>query len=159
MTIHPGPVSDHLPAVSDILARHQGIEGALLPVLHEVQAALGHIPAAALPQIAGALGLSKAEVYGVLTFYHDFRQTPAGRHTVRICRAEACQAMGAEQIAARAQQSLGLDWHETSPDGRITLEPVFCLGLCACGPAAMIDGRLVARLDPERLDALLEGLR
>lgn len=102
--------------------------------------------------------MSTAEIHGVVTFYHDFRRAPAGRHVVKICRAEACQAVGADQLAALVRDRLGLGWHDTSRDGRITLEPVFCLGLCACGPAAMVDGRLVARLDRDKLDRLLEGL-
>lgn len=158
MTIHPGPVSQRVSAVGDILKRHQGIDGALLPVLHDVQAAFGHVPPEVLPQIATGLGLSQSEVHGVVTFYHDFRQSPAGRHVVKLCRAEACQAMGADRIAQRAQDRLGIGWHETTADNRVTLEPVFCLGLCACGPAAMVDGRLVGRLDADRLRDLLEGL-
>ncbi|WP_323038650.1 formate dehydrogenase subunit gamma [Gemmobacter sp.] len=158
MTIHPGPVSQRASAVADILKRHQGIDGALLPVLHDVQAAFGHVPQEVLPQIAAALGMSNAEVHGVLTFYHDFRSSPAGRHVVRLCRAEACQAMGAEDLAQRAQDRLGIGWHDTTADNRVTLEPVFCLGLCACGPAAMVDGRLVGRLDADRLDDLIGGL-
>ena len=101
----------------------------------------------AIPQIAKALTLSKAEVHGVVSFYHDFREKAAGRHVLKLCRAEACQTMGADAVADRIKQALGIDWHETTPDGRVTLEPVFCLGLCACGPAAMVDGRLVGRCD------------
>lgn len=157
MTIHPGPVSQRASAVADILKRHQGIDGALLPVLHDVQAAFGHVPQEVLPQIAAALGMSNAEVHGVLTFYHDFRSSPAGRHVVRLCRAEACQAMGADALADHARAATGLDWHGTTPDGALTLEPVFCLGLCACAPAAMVDGRVVGRLDAARLDAILAG--
>lgn len=119
----------------------------MLPILHAVQDAFGHIPEAAIPQIAAALMLSKAEVHGVISFYHDFREKPAGRHVLKICRAEACQTMGGDAVAERIKAALGIDWHETTPDGRVTLEPVFCLGLCACGPAAMVDGRLVGRCD------------
>jgi formate dehydrogenase subunit gamma len=133
--------------IAEILEAHSGLEGPLLPILHAVQASFGHVPQAAIPQIAAGLGLSKAEVYGVISFYHDFRETPAGRHVLKLCRAEACQAMGADRVAGAVKAALGIDWHETTPDGRVTLEPVFCLGLCACGPAAMVDGRLVGRCD------------
>lgn len=133
--------------IAEILQAHQGLEGPLLPILHAIQEAFGHIPEAAVPQIARALMLSKAEVHGVVSFYHDFREKPAGRHVLKLCRAEACQTMGADAVADRIRRALGIGWHETTPDGRVTLEPVFCLGLCACGPAAMVDGRLVGRVD------------
>lgn len=139
--------ADTTDRISEILDSHSGLEGPLLPILHAVQEAFGHVPQAALPQIAKALNLSKAEVHGVVTFYHDFREAPAGRHVLKLCRAEACQAMGADRVAGAVKAALGIDWHETTPDGRVTLEPVFCLGLCACGPAAMVDGRLVGRCD------------
>jgi formate dehydrogenase subunit gamma len=133
--------------IAEILTEHLGLEGPLLPILHAIQAEFGHVPQSAIPQIAAALMLSKAEVHGVISFYHDFREAPAGRHVIKLCRAEACQTMGADAVAARIKAALGIDWHETTPDGRVTLEPVFCLGLCACGPAAMVDGRLVGRCD------------
>lgn len=133
--------------IAEILEAHQGLEGPLLPILHAIQEAFGYVPDSAIPQIAAALMLSKAEVHGVISFYHDFREKPAGRHVLKLCRAEACQTMGADAVADRIKVALGIDWHETTPDGRVTLEPVFCLGLCACGPAAMIDGRLVGRCD------------
>lgn len=133
--------------IAEILDAHQGLEGPLLPILHAVQATFGYVPDSAIPQIAAALMLSKAEVHGVISFYHDFRAAPAGRHVLKLCRAEACQAVGADAVAGRIKAALGIDWHETTPDGRVTLEPVFCLGLCACGPAAMVDGRLVGRCD------------
>lgn len=133
--------------IAEILEAHRGLEGPLLPILHAIQAAFGYVPEAAVPQIAAALTLSKAEVHGVISFYHDFRSAPAGRHVLKLCRAEACQTMGADAVADRIKNALGIDWHETTADGRVTLEPVFCLGLCACGPAAMVDGRLVGRCD------------
>lgn len=133
--------------IAEILDAHQGLEGPLLPILHAIQAAFGHVPDSAIPQIAKALMLSKAEVHGVISFYHDFRSAPAGRHVLKLCRAEACQTMGADAVADRIKAALGIGWHETTADGRVTLEPVFCLGLCACGPAAMVDGRLVGRVD------------
>ena len=150
---------DITPQIAEILTAHQGREGALLPILHDIQAAFGHVPQSCLPQIAKALNLSKAEVHGVVSFYHDFREAPAGAHIVKLCRAEACQSVGADRVAAHAKGALGVDWHGTTPDGRVTLEPVFCLGLCACGPAAMVDGRLVGRVDEARLDGLLAGVR
>jgi formate dehydrogenase subunit gamma len=137
----------HSDRIAEILEAHQGLEGPLLPILHAIQAAFGYVPDSAVPQIAKALMLSKAEVHGVISFYHDFRSAPAGRHVLKLCRAEACQTMGADAVAGRIKAALGIDWHETTPDGRVTLEPVFCLGLCACGPAAMVDGRLVGRCD------------
>jgi formate dehydrogenase subunit gamma len=133
--------------IAEILDAHRGLEGPLLPILHAIQEAFGYVPDTAVPQIAKALTLSKAEVHGVISFYHDFRDKPAGRHVLKLCRAEACQTMGADAVADRIKQALGINWHETTPDGRVTLEPVFCLGLCACGPAAMVDGRLVGRCD------------
>ncbi|MBK6466087.1 MAG: formate dehydrogenase subunit gamma [Rhodobacter sp.] len=137
--------------LADILDAHRGMEGALLPILHAVQAAFGHVPQEALPIIAKDLNISKAEAHGVMSFYHDFRKKPAGRSVLKLCRAEACQAQGSDALAAAVQAKLGLDWHETSADGTVTLEPVFCLGLCACGPAAMVDGQLVGRATVETL--------
>ncbi|WP_417766989.1 formate dehydrogenase subunit gamma [Stappia sp.] len=131
------------------------LEGPLLPILHAVQREFGFVPADALPVIAEGLNLSRAEVHGVVSFYHDFREQPAGRHVVKLCRAEACQSMGGDAVAERMRDRLGVDWHETTADGNVTLEPVFCLGLCACAPAAMVDGRLVGRVDGARADALL----
>jgi formate dehydrogenase subunit gamma len=138
-----------LAAIDAIVDDHLGLEGPLLPILHAVQARLGHVPAEAVPQIADRLNLGRAEVHGVVTFYHDFREAPAGRRVLRLCRAEACQAMGADALAAVVQRALGIGWHDTTPDGAVTLEPVFCLGLCACGPAAQVDGRLVGRATAE----------
>ncbi len=140
--------------LDEILAEHQGLEGPLLPILHSVQAAFGHVPQDTLPVIAKHLNISRAEVHGVVSFYHDFREMPAGRHVVKLCRAEACQAMGADALAGRVQAALGCDWHETAGD--VTLEPVFCLGLCACGPAAMVDGALIGRVT---LDAIMAKVR
>lgn len=145
--------------VGDILRAHEGMEGPLLPILHAIQAAYGYVPRDALPIIALGLNLTRAEVHGVMSFYHDFREDPAGRHVLKLCRAEACQSMGADRIAARAKGALGIDWHETTQDGAVTLEPVFCLGLCACAPAALVDGRVVGRVDDARLDALIAEVR
>lgn len=159
MTATPGLDPAGQQTVDGILAAHRGTEGALLPILHDVQAAFGHVPPAALPLIAADQGISRAEAHGVMTFYHDFRDHPAGRHVLKLCRAEACQAVGADALADHARARLGVDWHGTTPDGALTLEPVFCLGLCACGPAALVDGQVVGRVDAARLDALIGGLR
>jgi formate dehydrogenase subunit gamma len=131
------------------------LDGPLLPILHEIQKVLGWVPDAAVPLVAEALNLSRAEVHGVISFYHDFRRSPPARHALRICRAEACQSMGGERLAAHAVARLGIDFHQQTADGRVGLEPVYCLGNCAAAPAAMLDGRLVGRVTPERLDALL----
>lgn len=147
------------PRLDEIIAAHLLREGPLLPILHDVQAEWGHIPDAAQPVIAKALNISKAELHGVVTFYHDFRDHPAGRHTLRLCRAEACQAMGGNATAEAAKKALGIDWHGTTPDGAVTLEPVFCLGLCACAPAAQLDGQLHARVDTDKLATLIASVR
>ncbi|MGV8985173.1 MAG: formate dehydrogenase subunit gamma [Cypionkella sp.] len=145
--------------VEEILVRHQGMEGALLPILHAIQAEFGYVPQEVLPVVAKAMNISRAEAHGVMSFYHDFREAPAGRHVLKLCRAEACQAMGADRVADHAKRTLGLDWHETAKDGSVTLDPIFCLGLCACGPAAMVDGKLVGRVDEAKLTALVEGFK
>ena len=145
--------ADRAGALIEALRRQRG---ALLPMLHALQDEFGYIDRAAVPLIAAALNLSRAEVHGVISFYHDFRRRPAGAHVLKLCRAEACQSMGANALAAKARERLGVDWGETSPDGRVTLEPVFCLGLCACAPAAMLDGKVVGGLNEARLGALLD---
>ncbi|ANN73732.1 formate dehydrogenase subunit gamma [Bordetella bronchialis] len=142
-------------AAARAIEAHQGVPGALLPILHAVQHELGCIPAEAVQPIAEALNLSRAEVHGVITFYPHFRQTPPGRHVVEVCRAESCQAMGGEQIAAHARKKLGCDFHATSADGAFSLEPVYCLGLCAQSPAMLVDGVPYARLTPKRFDTIL----
>ena len=139
----------------DIIKPHLGQEGSLLPILHDLQQVFGHIPSEAVPVVAEALNLSRAEVHGVVTFYHDFRERPAGRHVVKLCRAEACQAAGGDALAACAEAKLGVAMGDTSADGRISLEPVYCLGLCATAPSAMVNGRVVGRLTAQRLDAML----
>ncbi|MBU6297032.1 MAG: formate dehydrogenase subunit gamma [Alphaproteobacteria bacterium] len=143
----------------EIVQAHRDMEGAILPILHALQAEFGFISDEAVPIIAQALNLTRADVHGVITFYHDFRRAPPGRHVLKLCRAEACQSMGAEELAARARERLGLDWSETAADRSVTLEPVYCLGLCACAPAAMLDGKPVGRLDDERLDDMLNEAR
>jgi formate dehydrogenase subunit gamma len=129
--------------------------GALLPILHALQKAFGYIEREAEPLIAEILNLTRAEVHGVVTFYHDFRHSPPGRNVLKLCRAEACQSMGAERLAARAQARLGVGFGHTTADERVSLEPVYCLGLCATAPSAMLNGRVVGRLDDKKLDLLL----
>lgn len=143
----------------EIVEAGRHVSGATLPMLHALQDEFGYIDQSAVPLIAEATNLSRAEIHGVLTFYHDFRREPAGRHVVKLCRAEACQAVGAVALAEHAKRRLGIGWHETTPDGRVTLEPVFCLGLCACGPAALVDGEPVSGLDPAAFDARLAEMR
>lgn len=141
----------------EIARRHAAVDGGLLPALHELQAVFGHIPPAAIAVVADAFNLSRAEVYGVVTFYHDFRSEPAGRHVLKLCRAEACQAVGGVATAEAAKRCLNLDWGGTSADGAWTLEPAFCLGLCAIGPSALLDGCPHARLDEAAIVALIDG--
>lgn len=159
----PNPYLDDAPgksvAARDLCARHGDDPAALLEILHELQVLEGHVPQASLPEIAQALNLSRAEVHGVVSFYHDFRGKPAGKVTVKICRAEACQSMGAlaliEKICARHGIALG----ETSEDGEVTVEPVYCLGNCALSPAALVNGKPYGRLDEERLEAAIAEAR
>ena len=145
--------------IAEILDAHMGLEGPLLPILHAIQHEFGYVPDAAIPQIAAALTISKAEVHGVVSFYHDFREKPAGKHVLKLCRAEACQAAFGNKVADCAKAKLGIDWHETTPDGQVTLEPVFCLGLCALGPAAMVDGKLVGFLTPKSVEKLIDEVK
>ncbi len=135
----------------EIIAQHIGLEGPLLPILHAVQHEWGHVPEPAIPVIAQALNLGRAEVHGVVSFYHDFRGSPAGRTVIKVCAAEACQAVGGRDLATATLRAFGLPAYGTTPDGRVTVEPVYCLGLCACGPAAMVDGALKGRATPEML--------
>ncbi|WMT72105.1 formate dehydrogenase subunit gamma [Bradyrhizobium sp. Ash2021] len=145
---------------ADIIAELAHLEGATLVILQALQEAFGYVPEPAIPMIASAINLSRAEVHGVFTFYHDFRREPAGRHVLKLCRAEACQAAGGDALAARAEAKLGITVGSTTADERVTLEPVYCLGLCATAPSAMLDGRVVGRLNEARIDALVaEALR
>ena len=144
---------------AEIINRHGARPEMLVQILHAFVERYSYISDEAIRQIALALNLSRAEVHGVVTFYHEFRHQPAGQHVVRICRAEACQSMGGREIADHACRVLGLDWHETTPDGRVTLEPVYCLGLCSTAPSAQIDGELHGRLDTETLSTLIKEVR
>lgn len=150
--MHARPWDEAL--ASSIIAAHAGREGPMLPVLHALQEEFGFISEAAMRLVAARLNVSRAEVYGVVSFYHDFRLEPAGRHVLKICRAEACQAMGGEAQAARLLENLGVTWGGTTPDGRLTVEPIYCLGLCATAPAALLDGEVHGRLDGETLETL-----
>lgn len=159
---HKAPPSSEtvLQVTQQALQRYEGQKGSLLPILHHVQDVLGFIPESAVPVIAGGVQMSRAEVHGVISFYPHFRQTPGADVRLEVCRAESCQAMGGEHLAAHAQQKLGCEFHGTSADGKVSLEPVYCLGLCAQSPAVMINGRPHARVTPDKLDQLLgEGAR
>jgi len=156
---HPDPATARLARVRSIAGAHHGMPGALLPILHAIQGELGWVPAEAVPVIAETLDLSRAEVHGVISFYHHFRTTPPGRHVVQVCRAESCQAMGGEALEAHAKASLGIDWHETTADGAVTLEPVYCLGNCACSPAIRVGDEILGRLDAAGFDEVVAALR
>ena len=145
--------------IDEAIRNHANRPGGLLPLLHEIQNTLGWVPPEATTTIAGAFNLSRAEVHGVITFYHHFRTHAPGRHVVQVCRAESCQAMGGANLEAHARASLGVDWHETTADGAITLEPVYCLGNCACSPAIRVDDDMVGRVSCERFDEVVAQLR
>jgi formate dehydrogenase subunit gamma len=146
------------PKIIEIITSLKDMPGALLPILHGVQDQLGFIPADAVPVIADALNLSRAEVHGVISFYHYFRDTPPGKNTIHLCRAESCQAMGAKALEEHAKAKLGIDFHETTPDGAFSLEPVYCLGLCACSPSMQIGNDVFGRVSKETFDSEIEAL-
>lgn len=152
-------VETDLARVSEIIAAHSSLDGPTLPILHALQEEFGYIPEDAVPMIASALNLSRAEIHGAVTFYHDFRHKPAGKHVLKLCRAEACQSMNGTQIAGDFLAKLGIGWGDTTPDGMLTVEGVYCLGLCACAPSALYDGEPIGRLDQERLDAVIQEAR
>lgn len=143
----------------EVLARHAGEPGALLPILHGLQDALGHVPRPLVPRIAQALNLSRAEVHGVVTYYHHFRAAPPAPHVLHVCRAESCRSVGGEALYAHAQLRLGCDAHGTSADGRVTLDAAYCLGLCALSPALMLDGEVHGRVTPAAFDAVIAATR
>ena len=145
--------------VEDILDGLKDKPGALLPILHAIQDNLGYVPPDSVPLIADALNISRADVHGVITFYHYFRETPPGRHTIHLCRAEACQAMGSDQLEAHVKQRLGIEYHENTADGQFSLEPVYCLGNCACSPSIMLAGEVHGRVTPERFDDIIEAVK
>jgi formate dehydrogenase subunit gamma len=141
---------------SEIIAQYRHLEGAALPILHALQETFGCVPDEAVPLIAEELNLSRAEIHGTVTFYHDFRKAPAGRRVLKLCRAESCQAAGGDALSARAEEKLGVAMGETTLDNRVTLEPVYCLGLCHSSPAAMLDKHVFGMLDEAKLDALVK---
>jgi len=145
-------------AVEGAVEKHHGKMGALLPVLHSLQEVFGFIPKEAVPMMAGAMNLSRAEIHGVMSFYHDFRSEPPGQHIVQLCRAEACQAMGARELELHAREHLGIDFGETTADGLFTLEPVYCLGNCACSPSIRINDETYARVSVDKFDHLIDEL-
>jgi formate dehydrogenase subunit gamma len=159
MATNAEPAAWNPEIAAERIAAHLHLEGPLMPILHDLQETFGCVPLEAEPLIAEKLNITRAEVHGVVTFYHDFRRTPAGAHTLKLCRAEACQSAGGEALAARAEATLGVTPGETTLDGSVTLEAVYCLGLCALAPSAMIDGRVVGRLDEKRIDALVDEVR
>jgi formate dehydrogenase subunit gamma len=150
--------AEHARVIGRVIEERREQAGALLPILHGIQDALGHVPPQSVTQIAAALNLSRADVHGVVSFYHYFRSTPPGRHTVHVCRAEACQSMGAEKLAAHARARLGIDFHQTTADGAVSLEPIYCLGNCACSPAMLVDDEVVGRVTAERFDEIVDAL-
>lgn len=157
------PLSEHASdrvgdQIQAIIARLQTMPGPLLPILHEIQNQLGYVPETAVPPIASALNLSRAEVHGVISFYHHFSSKPRGRHIIEVCRAESCQALGGRELESFAKETLGLDWHETSADRQFTLEPVYCLGNCACSPAVRVGKQVLGRVTKEDFSALVEEL-
>ena len=145
--------------VAAVIATHRSLPGALIPMLHAIQDQLGFVPPSAVPRLAEALNLSQAEVHGVISFYHDFRSHPPGRHVLKLCRAEACQAMGCERLEQHLQERHGLEFHQTTPDNSLTLEPVYCLGNCACSPSALLDGEIRGRVTSDQLDAWIRQAR
>jgi formate dehydrogenase subunit gamma len=141
--------------IQEIITTLKNKPGALLPILHGVQNALGYVPAESVPTIAKELNLSRAEVHGVISFYHYFRDTQPGKHTIHLCRAESCQSMGGKQLENHVKTRLGIDFHETTADGKFTLEPVYCLGNCACSPAMQIDEELYGRVTANSFDSAI----
>ena len=148
------PVGPHQAVIDDAIAQYAALPGPLLVVLHAIQDRIGFVPPEALPRIAQTLNLSRAEVHGVISFYHYFRDAPPGRHTIHMCRAEACQAMNQRTLEQHAKARLGVDFHQTTADGAFTFEPVYCLGNCACGPSMLVGGELYGRVTPERFDEI-----
>lgn len=152
-------MQDQLDRISSHVESHQAMPGGLLPLLHAIQDDLGYIPQESYALISKALNLSVAEIHGVVSFYHHFRTQPPGRHVLHLCRAESCQAMGCQSLETHIKQQLGIDFHETSSDGAITLEPIYCLGNCALSPAVMLDERVHGRMNIAEIDALLAAAR
>jgi len=151
--------TEMIATVTPIIDRWKHAEGPLLPILNGILREYGYVPREVVPTIAEALNLSRADVFGVVSFYHDYREEAPGRHVLKLCRAEACQSMGGEAVAEKLQQLLGVRFGETSIDGSVTLEPVYCLGLCACAPSAMLDGEVIGRLDDAKAADIVAEVR
>ena len=151
------PTGNPASVVSAAIKKYADVPGGLLPLIHDIQASLGHVPKDSVASIAKGMGLSRAEVHGVISFYHDFHDEPRGRTTIHVCRAEACQAMGSRQLEQHVKTRLGIDFGGTTEDGQYSLEPVYCLGLCACSPSVRIGDAVYARVDAKRFDKLLEA--
>lgn len=149
--------TDVVEVARTVVAAHRGDRGALLPILHGIQHALGHVPTAAVPVVAAELNLSRADVHGVVSFYKDFRRTPPGRSVVGLCRAEACQAVGADALVDEVERRLGVECGTTRDDGAVTLDEIFCLGNCALGPSAIVDGRVLGRVTADTISALVDA--
>ncbi|MGH6840854.1 MAG: formate dehydrogenase subunit gamma [Methylocella sp.] len=152
----PEPSAWNVARAREIIAEHAGLEGPMLPILHALLEEFGCVSDAAVPLIADALNLTRAEVHGVVTFYHDFRRETCAPHILKLCRAEACQSMGSEDLAAALLAKLGVSWHGTTSDGQLTVEPVYCLGLCATSPSALLDGEPLGRLNLDRITEAIE---
>ena len=155
----PKPAQWDSTLASEIIAAHLSLDGAALPILHALQDEFGYIDEKAVPLVAQALNLSRAEVHGIVTFYHDFRRAPAGHHVLKLCRAEACQSMNGVRIASDLLEALGISWGETTSDGHLTVEGIYCLGLCACAPSALFDGEPIGRINSEALADLVQQVR
>ena len=151
-------IGDMTVVVSTLVQKYTDVPGGLLPLLHDIQAELGYVHRDCVPAIASGMGLSRAEVHGVISFYHDFHDHPRGRTTIHVCRAEACQAMGSRQLEEHVKTRLGIEYGGTTADGRFSLEPVYCLGNCACSPSIRIGDDVFARVDANRFDELLDGV-
>ena len=150
--------AEQVAAIQRAIDNHREQAGNLLPILHAIQDELGYIPPEAFAPLAAALHQTRAEISGVVSFYHHFRSTPPGDHVVQICRAEACQALGARQLEGYIKDRLAIDFHQTTADGRVTLEPVYCLGNCSCGPSLRVDDDVLGRVSKARFDALLDDM-
>lgn len=151
--------AQQLSRVDDIITAHKAQPGALLPLLHAIQDELGYVPESVVAKVAGQLNLSRAEVHGVISFYHYFHTQPQGQHCLQICRAESCQALGSRELERHAMALLDIDYDQTSADGRVTLQPVYCLGNCACSPSLRVGDRVYGRMTTAKLDALIDELR
>jgi formate dehydrogenase subunit gamma len=159
MTTTPVLSDQQQKSLDDILARLKDEPGPLFPILHEIQDTLGYVPDAVVPDVAKALNRSRAEIHGVITFYHHFRRHPVGKHMVQVCRAEACQSMGCQDLEAHAKKTLGIDYHGTTADGEFSLEAVYCLGNCALSPSIRVDNDIVGRVDSKKFDEVIAELR